>query len=88
MRRDRVLPLVRQAPEGRRLHEVAPVHAVGIGVPGNVCLCDPEHAHDLSFDAGFLARLPSGCVLDRLAVVDPTTGDNGRELRLGGVVYE
>jgi hypothetical protein len=87
--RDVVPPLIRQALDGPRVHEVAPVPAVGIGVPGNVCLRSPEHAHNLCFDAGFFARLAYRRFLDRLALVDSAARYESRELGLvGGVVDE
>jgi hypothetical protein len=89
VRRDVVLPLVGERLNRRGLHEVAPVHAVGIAVPGNVCLCHPKDAYDLRCDAGLLPCFSYRCLFDRLAVVDPTSGDDSRELRLvGGVVDE
>ena len=84
-----MLPLVGQRLNGRGLHEVAPVHAVGIAIPGNVCVRHPKDAYDLSFDARLLPRFSYSCLFDRLAVIDATAGDDGRELRLvGGVVDE
>jgi hypothetical protein len=79
-------PFVGERLEQLRLNEVAAVHMAWLALPR--MLCDPEHAHDLGLEASLFADLTHGRFLDRLSVVDPAAGNDGRELRPGGNVED